>query len=67
MAKFIEVTDNSGSKRLINTAWIEEIWNDDGAVTIYLAFNYPNAVDQDFVRVKESYEEIKNAIALGNW
>ena len=58
MAKFIEVTDLDGRKRLINTAWIEEIWEGDNA-TIYFAFQADNMVDQDSVMVKESYEEIK--------
>jgi uncharacterized protein YlzI (FlbEa/FlbD family) len=58
MAKFIEVTDLDGRKRLINTAWIEEIWEGDNA-TIYFAFQAENMVDQDSVIVRESYEEIK--------
>jgi uncharacterized protein YlzI (FlbEa/FlbD family) len=58
MAKLIEVTDLDGRKRLVNTAWIEEIWEGDNA-TIYFAFNCPNGVDQDSLVVQESYEEIK--------
>ena len=58
MAKFIEVTTLDGAKRLINTAWIEEIWEGDNA-TIYFAFQADNMVDQDSLVVKESYEEIK--------
>ena len=58
MAKFIEVTTLDGAKRLINTAWIEEIWEGDNA-TIYFAFQADNMVDQDSVKVMESYEEIK--------
>lgn len=58
MAKFIEVTTLDGAKRLINTAWIEEIWEGDNA-TIYFAFKTENMVDQDYMVVKESYEEIK--------
>ena len=58
MAKFIEVTDLDGRKRLINTAWIEEIWEGDNA-TIYFAFNCPNGGDQDSLVVQESYKEIK--------
>lgn len=58
MAKFIEVTDLYGRKRLINTAWIEEFWEGDNA-TIYFAFNCPNRFDQDSFVVQESYEEIK--------
>lgn len=58
MAKFIEVTALDGTKRLINTAWIEEIWEGDPAV-IYFAFQAENMVDQDSLAVMESYEEIK--------
>lgn len=58
MAKFIEVKTLDGAKRLINTAWIEEIWEGDNA-TIYFAFQADNMVDQDSLVVKESYEEIK--------
>ena len=58
MAKFIEVTTLDGTKRLINTAWIEEIWEGDNA-TIYFAFQADNMVDQDSLVVMESYEEIK--------
>lgn len=58
MAKFIEVTAFDGTKRLINTAWIEEIWEGDRTV-IYFAFQAENMVDQDSLAVMESYEEIK--------
>ena len=58
MAKFIEVTALDGTKRLINTAWIEEIWEGDRAA-IYFAFQAENMVDQDSLAVMESYEEIK--------
>lgn len=58
MAKFIEVTDLDGIKRLINTAWIEEIWDGDNA-TIYFAFQAENTIEPDSVVVQESYEEIK--------
>ena len=61
MRNFIEVTDLSGSKRLINTDWIEEIWEGDNA-TIYFAFQGENMVDQDSMVVKESYAEIKRMI-----
>lgn len=64
MAKFIEVTDIDGRKRLINTAWIEEIWEGDNA-TIYFAFQAENMVDQDSMVVKESYADIKRLV-MGN-
>ena len=61
MAKFIEVTALDNTKRLINTAWIEEIWEGKNA-TIYFAFNCPNTVDQDALVVQESYEEVKRKV-----
>lgn len=61
MAKFIEVTTLDGAKRLINTAWIEEIWEGDNAA-IYFAFQAENMVDQDCMVVMESYEEIKRKV-----
>ena len=64
MAKFIEVTDISGAKVLINPAWVEEIfeYGQEEGSTIYFAFNCPNANDQDYLRVQESYEEIKRKV-----
>ena len=61
MAKFIEVTDLDGRKRLINTAWIEEIWECDNA-TIYFACQAENMVAQDSLVVQESYAGIKSKI-----
>ena len=61
MNNFIEVTDLDGRKRLINTDWIEEIWDGDNA-TIYFAFQEKSAVEQDSLVVKESYAEIKRMI-----
>ena len=58
MAKIIEVTDLDNRKRLINTRWIEEIWEGENA-TIYFAFQAENMVDQDSLVVQESYEEVK--------
>ena len=58
---FIEVTDLDGRKRLVNTDWIEEIWEGDNA-SIYFAYNCPSGVDQDSLVVKESYSEIKRMI-----
>ena len=64
MAKFIEVTnDCDGKKMLINLAWVEEICQGaTGLVTIYFAFNCPDCIEQDYIHVKESYEEIKRKV-----
>lgn len=64
MKGFIEVTStNNGRKVLVNIKWIE--WLEDS--TIYLAFNVPDAVEQDYIKCKETYSEIKQKIkeALG--
>ena len=56
---FIEVTSaNNGKKFLVNIKWIECIKDS----TIHFAFNAPNAVDQDYIKCKETCEEIKQKI-----
>ena len=58
MEQFIEV-HIKGEKRLINLRWVEEIReNQDRCATIYFAFNCPNSIDQDYMKVDESYNEI---------
>ena len=59
MAKFIEVTDVAGTKRLINTRWVQEIWDAEQGTDIYFAFTPPSSFDQDYMRTKENYEEVK--------
>lgn len=62
MEQFIEVHIKEG-KRLINLRWVEEIHeNPDGCATIYFAFNCPNSIDQDYMKVDESYNEILRGI-----
>ena len=58
MERFIEVHIKQ-EKRLINLRWVEEIHESpDGCATIYFAFNCPNAIDQDYMKVDESYNEV---------
>lgn len=65
MPKFIEVTGRDGVKRLINVNMIEEVQADEeGGATIYLAFNCPNAYDQDHIQTQEGYEEIKRKVSV---
>ena len=62
MEHFIEVHINE-EKRLINLRWVEEIHeNPDGCSTIYFAFNCPKTIDQDYMKVDESYNEILKLI-----
>ena len=65
MAKFIEVTC-AGAHRLINADIIEEVQiNWDGGCDIYLAFTCPNAIEQDYLSVKESYSQIRQMLMGG--
>lgn len=62
MDQFIELHQN-GEKRLINLRWVEEIREDkDYCVTIYFAFANPNSVNQDYLNIDESYDEVKRLI-----
>lgn len=66
MARFIEVTDCDGKKRIINLAWVEEVWEEENGVCIYFAFSAPHAGEQDYLYVRESYEEIKRKLDIKN-
>ena len=70
---FIEVTfigsanehnelDEHTRKTLINTRWIEQVIPSEDYTTIYLAFETNDGIEPDFVKCKESYEEIKNML-----
>ena len=62
MKGFIEVTAENGT-HLLNVKYIEDVCEDvDGECTIYLAFNAPDAVQQDYVLPYESYDEVKKKI-----
>lgn len=62
MNNFIEVTIND-KKILINLNHIEEIHEEeDRSCTIYYAFNIPNAIEQDYIKPKESYKKVRNMI-----
>jgi hypothetical protein len=64
MAKFIEVT-YCGGKVMLNTEIIEEVIEEQGRTVIYLAFNCPNAIDQDYISVEESYQQIREMLMGG--
>lgn len=65
MKGFIEVTTENGT-HLLNMKYIEDVWEDeDGECTIYLAFNAPDAVKQDYILPYESYDEVKKKIEEG--
>ena len=60
MSGFIEIIDKNKNRRLLNVRHIEEVAEKitkDGCY-IYLAFNTPNAIEQDYFEVAESYDSI---------
>ena len=60
---FMEVVDSQDKRHLINIRHIEEIAEiDDKSCYIYLAFNCPNANEQDYYLINEPYEVIKALI-----
>ena len=62
MTNFIEVHCD-GERRLVNTAWIEEIWEENShKATIYFAFSATNDYAQDFIKTDETYSEVKEKI-----
>lgn len=64
MRGFIEISNEYGNKVLLNIRYIEEVREhpDTDICTIYLAFNCPNATDQDYLRVNKPYKEIVSLI-----
>lgn len=61
---FIELTNYAnGQKELVNTKWIEEIRNGLDYRIIYFAFQINNN-EQDYLKVKEEYHEIKHLLGV---
>lgn len=66
MTKFIEVHDVNGKSNLINLAQVEQIeCETNGRCVIYFAFSLPDAIEQDYIVPKETYEQIKSKIFGG--
>lgn len=62
---FIELTDyKTGNKVLINAQWIEEIRDNEDYRIIYFAFQENDAYEQDILKVKEEYQEIKHLLGV---
>ena len=62
MKGFIEIEADC-VKRLVNIRHIEEVVEfDKNSCYIYLAHNCPDAIEQDYYLVDESYESIKAKI-----
>ena len=65
MSGYIEIIYKNKNRQLLNVRHIEEVAEKitkDGCY-IYLAFNAPNAIDQDYFDVAESYDSIIEKIA----
>lgn len=63
MKGFIEIETTTGQRRIINIRLIEEvIENRVGTCTIYMAFNVPNATEQDYIDTENSFDEIVELI-----
>lgn len=63
MSGFIKITDITGNRRLINVNYIEEVLDlDNGKSEINLAFNCPNATEQDSVIVNVSFDKLVEMI-----
>ncbi len=65
MSTFIEIKNNEGKRRFVNTRHIEEIIENENGCTIYFAFNVPDAIEQDYIATKMSYDEIVSMILKG--
>ena len=59
--KFIEV-HIKGAPWLVNLDYVEQISKDGNRAMIYLAFNIPDAVEQDSMSIDESYEWLRDRI-----
>ena len=62
MNKFIEV-HSKGERHLVNINWIEEVYEDySNNVTIFFAFNIPNEIEQEILKIDETYEKIRELL-----
>ena len=63
MNGFIEIHCTNGVRRLINTRYIEEIVEENAEMcSIYMAFNVPDAYEQDHFHVIDDYKELIDKI-----
>ena len=63
MSAFIKITDKDGNRRLLNVNYIEEVIDlDNGKSEINLAFNCPNATEQDNIIVNIPFDELAKMI-----
>lgn len=58
MRNFI-VVHVKGKERIVNLAWVEEIWEDFGHAVIYFAFQGEGYTEQDHICTDETYSAVK--------
>lgn len=65
LSGFIEIVGKDKNRRLLNIRHIEEVTetSDKDICMIYLAFTTPNAIEQDYFEVAESYDTIIGKIS----
>ena len=65
MSGFIEIICSNDKRRLLNIRHIEEVVETEtkGKCLINMAFTCPNAIEQDYFEVKESYDAIIQKIS----
>lgn len=65
MAKFIELPLIDGQMVCINADYIEEVQSiDDNTCIVYMAFNVPDAVDQDNLKVNMPYGAVVSHLLM---
>lgn len=65
MNNFIVVHEN-GKERIINLAWVEQVWFNDGNTFIHFAFQGQDYCEPDYIIADESFDEIKKLIMEGD-
>lgn len=67
MCGFIEIKAfDADNRRFVNIRHIEEVVEvDKNMCRIYMAFNVPDAVEQDYFEVNQTYDEIVSMIRKG--
>lgn len=65
MSGFIEIICADEKKRLLNIMHIEEVVETEtkGKCLIYMAFTCPDAMEQDYFEVNESYDAVIQKIS----
>ena len=63
MSGFIKIVDKDGYRRLLNVNYIEEVLDiDNGKSEINLAFNCPNATEQDNIIINIPFDKLVEMI-----